>query len=605
MMSQRFNKFLALTLIISILNPYFCYASNDSIVLNNKPVGSSVKSGVLNSNVITTTGTGLGDNAAGPGLTQSSTVISDNSPVETTLPQNTMPQNNNNTQSTATAVSNTINATQNIQNNINSTGAYNTTGPITYTKIQANDIKNITQPKVTADSCILINANTNEIYFSKNETKQLHPTSLPQVLASYLLLRDHKQEELLSVASEDYANLEKDASILQLYNGDMISVKNAILALMLKSACDIANTVGRFMSGTVAQFITLMNDTAKQIGCTNTTIANITGLNNDQHKSTAEDIAKIFQYCIRNDALVELMKTQKHTFPAGKRRDVLTVYNPMQLISKTSTNYYEGVVCGKQGFNSKALYNIVSLLEYKNQKLIAVVLKANASHYYDTKRLYDFAKTVVDHKIQEGTLQTTPAANTGYTASAANTVGTVNNQAAAASAVAQNNQNLTNIINNMTQNVLQNNQGAANVANGAIAAANAITNNTSTSNNTATSNMQSSGWHQDSYGWYYVNSDGHKLVNSWVTTDNKRYCVDQNGYMVTGFRDFSNGERYYFDETSGELKTNTWVNTALGAFYLDVNGKVERADRGTTKEISTPVGKYIIDENGKALSKVQ
>lgn len=601
MMLQRFNKYIALTLIISILSPYICYASNDSIVLNNKPVGSSVKSGVLNSNVITTTGTGLGDNAAGPGLTQSSTIISDNSPVETTLPQNTMPQNNTNTTSTANTVSNTINASQNIQYNTNTTNTYNTNGPIAYTKIQANEIKNITQPKISADSCILVNANTNEIYFSKNETKQLHPTSLPQVLASYLLLRDHKQEELLSVASEDYASLEKDASILQLYSGDMISVKNAILALMLKSACDIANTIGRFMSGTVAQFITLMNDTAKSIGCTNTTIANITGLNNDQHKSTAEDMAKIFQYCIRNDALVELMKTQKHTFPAGKRRDVLTVYNPMQLISKTSTNYYEGVVCGKQGFNSKALYNIVSLLEYKNQKLIAVVLKANASHYYDTKRLYDFAKTVVDHKIQEGTLQTMPAANT------ANTLNT--NQAAAASAIAQNNQNLTNIINNMSQNTIQNNQSAAsgttNAATGAVTAANAITNAASTSNNTSTSNMQSGGWHQDSYGWYYVNSDGHKLINSWVTTDNKRYCVDQNGYMVTGFRDFSNGERYYFDETSGELKTNTWVNTALGAFYLDVNGKVERADRGTTKEISTPVGKYIIDENGKALSKVQ
>ena len=598
MIFKKFNKYIAITLTISILNPLVCYATNDSIILNNKPVGSSIKSGVLNSGVIATTGTGLGDDAAGPGLSQTATVVTDNLPQEITLPQNTMQGANNNNPTIIANASATINAAQNTQYNINN-NISNSNGPITYTKIQASEIKNITQPKISADSCILVNANTNEIYFSKNEDKELHPTSLPQVLASYLLLRDHKQEELLSVASEDYAGLEKDASILQLYNGDMISVKNSVLALMLKSACDIANTVGRFMSGTTAQFITVMNDTAKQFGCTNTTFANITGLNNDQHKSTAQDIAKIFQICTKNDTLVELMKTPKYTFPAGKRRDALTVYNPMQLISKTSTNYYEGVVCGKQGFNSKALYNIVSLLEYKNQKLIAVVLKANASHYYDTKKLYDFAKTVVDHKIQDGTLQTTPAANTG---NAVNNMANNLTTAAAINESLQNNQNLSALINNMQQNIIQNNQNNQNSA----TAQSSITNNaTNTTNNAAISNRQSGGWHQDSYGWYYVNSEGHKLTNSWVTTDNKRYCVDQNGYMVTGFRDFSNGERYYFDETSGELKTNTWVNTTLGAFYLDVNGKVERADRGTTKEISTPVGKYIIDENGKALSKVQ
>ena len=246
----------------------------------------------------------------------------------------------------------------------------------------------------------------------------------------------------------------------------------------------------------------------------------------------------------------------------------------MQLISKSSTNYYEGVVCGKQGFNSKALYNIASVLEYKDQKLIAVVLKANASHYYDTKKLYDFAKTVVDHKIQEGTLNQLP------TSANANTT-------LASSLQSQNNTAAISMINNL-------NQLSAQTSNSNLAESVA----------TNTQNEQE-GWHQDSFGWYYIDASGKKMINAWVTTNNKKYCVDQNGYMVVGFRDFSNGERYYFDETSGELKANTWVNTALGAFYLNEAGVVQRANPGTTKEISTPVGKYIIDENGKALSKVQ
>ena len=575
-MTKTFKSILSLSICISILSINVCYATDNDILLNNKPVGSALKPNVLNSNVISTID-GSDGQGFGPGLMGTNTVITDRLPEENMVPSisiaGTQTQQSNNQALNNNALSQVSNAlvSNSVQNQVNvSTNNI----PINYTKIQSNDIKNITLPKVSCDSCILVNATTNEIYFSKNEDKQLHPASIPQVLACYLLLKDHKQTELISVNSEDYASLEKDASILQLYNGDMISVKNAVLALMLKSACDVANSIARFVSGTQGQFITLMNETLKQIGCTNTNVANITGLNNDQHRSTATDMAKMFQYCMQNSELVELMKTLKYVFPAAKRRDALTVYNPMQLISKTSTNYYEGVVCGKQGFNSKALYNIASVLEYKDQKLIAVVLKANASHYYDTKKLYDFAKTVVDHKIQEGTLNQLP------TSASVNNNQTSNIQS-------QNNAAAISMINNL-------NQASTQISNSNIAQA----------TTTNTQNEQE-GWHQDSFGWYYIDAQGKKMVNAWVTTNNKKYCVDQNGYMVVGFRDFSNGERYYFDETTGELKANTWVKTALGAFYLNEAGVVQRANPGTTKEISTPVGKYIIDENGKALSKVQ
>ncbi len=583
-MTKKFKIVLSISLCISVLSTSICFASNNDIIVNSKPVGSTLKPNVLNSNVISTIDA-INNQNSGPGLIGSNdTVISDRLPEENLVPSvgsAADPAAIGAAQAAqASAIYHALNQ-MNAQNNAalsaSATTSSNNNIPITYTKIQSNEIKNITLPKVSCDSCILVNANTCEIYFAKNEDKQLHPASLPQVLACYLLLRDHKQDELISITSDDYASLEKDASILQLYSGDMISVKNAVLALMLKSACDIANSVSRFISGNLGQFITLMNDTLKQIGCTNTNVANITGLNNDQHRSTAMDMAKMFQYCIRNTELVELMKTQKHVFPAGKRRDSLTVYNPMQLISKTSTNYYEGVVCGKQGFNSKALYNIASVLEYKDQKLIAVVLKANASHYYDTKKLYDFAKTVVDQKIQDGTLNQLPTSsntNSNNTTSSA----TINSQL-------QNNASIAAMINN---------QNSA-----------SVTNSTSAAITSSAAGAESEGWHQDSFGWYYINSQGVKMTNAWVTTNNKRYCVDQNGYMVTGFRDFSNGERYYFDETNGELKANTWVNTSLGAYYLDEAGRVQRANPGTTKEISTPVGKYVIDENGKALSKVQ
>lgn len=110
-------------------------------------------------------------------------------------------------------------------------------------------------------------------------------------------------------------------------------------------------------------------------------------------------------------------------------------------------------------------------------------------------------------------------------------------------------------------------------------------------------------WKQDSKGWYYIKNDGTKAVSEWITVNNVKYCVDSDGYMITGWKEFTNGNLYYFDQSTGALKINTWVNTPSGAYYLQSDGSLARAEKGKTKTIETSAGKYVIDENGKAISK--
>ena len=74
--------------------------------------------------------------------------------------------------------------------------------------------------------------------------------------------------------------------------------------------------------------------------------------------------------------------------------------------------------------------------------------------------------------------------------------------------------------------------------------------------------------------------------------------------MITGWRQMANGEMYYFDPTTGELRFNTWVNVSTGAYYLQADGALAKANPGSTKNITTTVGTYTIDENGKAIAKV-
>ena len=74
--------------------------------------------------------------------------------------------------------------------------------------------------------------------------------------------------------------------------------------------------------------------------------------------------------------------------------------------------------------------------------------------------------------------------------------------------------------------------------------------------------------------------------------------------MITGLRQFSNGNSYYFDPTSGELRYNTWINLSTGAYYLQADGSIAKASAGTVTNITTPVGVYTINDTGRAIAKI-
>ncbi len=99
-------------------------------------------------------------------------------------------------------------------------------------------------------------------------------------------------------------------------------------------------------------------------------------------------------------------------------------------------------------------------------------------------------------------------------------------------------------------------------------------------------------------------SNGQKALNQWIQNNGKIYYIDANGYMITGLRQFSNGNSYYFDPTTGELRYNTWINLSTGAYYLQADGSIAKAAAGTLTNITTPVGVYTINDTGRAVAKV-
>ena len=426
------------------------------------------------------------------------------------------------------------------------------------------------KPSVTAPGALVVNATTRQIYFSRGGLNPFHPAALTTLVTASLLLSYKRLDDVLAVSATAVTGLESGASTAGLRAGDVITVRDALGAMFVRSCCDVANVVAENVAGSIPSFVALMNQTVKNWGCVATNFTNPTGLNNDAQITNTYDAAIIMDKVSSDPTLKLMLQQSAYTLPATAHRAAKALTTTNQLLINGNKNYYAGIT-SKMGYTSKAKYTVASEIDYNGQRLIAVVLQANGSQFTDSTKLLNYAKVA---SLEAG------AAGARYN-TVLNVAGNVSTQAMAATNMA----------------------ATAAVYNAPTSAATSAAG--SGTNSLLVSTGDTAGtWQRDAKGWFFLKANGQSAANEWIKQGGKVYCVDSTGYMITGWRQMSNGAMYYFDPNSGELRHNTWVNVSTGAYYLQADGTLAKADKGTTKNIVTSVGTYTIDENGKALAKV-
>lgn len=436
-----------------------------------------------------------------------------------------------------------------------------------------NDNIQAVKPAVKAAAALVVNAGTREIYFSKNGFGQYAPASLANMVTAYILLSYKGLDSPLTVSASAVTGLESGAITAGLKAGDVITARDAIAAMFIGGCCDVANVVAENISGSVAAFANLMNQTVKDWGCVGTNFVNPSGLNSTAQYTNVYDMAVITDKVSTDPNLKIMMGQYTYTLPATAHRGAKKITTKNKTLTPGNSSYYAGIATSRMGYTSKAQHTMASTIDYNGTKLIAVLLYAQGTQFDDTTRLLNYAKVAMIEAMQKGSVNQ-------YN---------VNTVAAAV--------NVTNV------------SQAQNQAQIAAQTTAAITNQTTgmLSNGTAIgSNIQNTNgsWVQDSRGWTFVKPTGAKAMNEWIKYNNKLFCVDKDGYMITGWREMSNGKMYYFDPTNGELRYNTWINVSTGGYYLQADGSLAKADAGQTKNIVTAVGTYTINDTGKAIAKV-
>ena len=244
------------------------------------------------------------------------------------------------------------------------------------------------EPRLAAESAILVEASTGRIIFEKNADVPHEPASMTKMLTCVLALEqlDPSEEIVMGQA----AVLTED-NTLNWATGDSVSARDMVTAVMLVSENGGAVALAQTISGGETQFAGLMNDKAKALGCTRTHFANPNGLPDPNHYSTAADMARIAVYCMKNPTFREIVDTRRTSihwiYPKDKWAEL---NNTNELLGK-----YKGANGIKTGWTRAAGGCLTASSKRGELELIAVIMRSTD---HDTR--FDDASALLNYGFE-------------------------------------------------------------------------------------------------------------------------------------------------------------------------------------------------------------
>ena len=270
--------------------------------------------------------------------------------------------------------------------------------PLNQTSSVAED-GSIQMPTIDIDATasILVNGETGEIIHADNEHKKTYPASCTKIMTALLALEHLQVDDIVTMEDSDFKDVKNGASNAGLKVGEKITVENLLYCLMLPSGNEAANALARATGGSISDFVNMMNDRAKELGCTNTHFVNPNGLHDENHYSSAYDMYLIAAKAMENSTFATVVNTAQKKLPATNLNEERLLYNTNHLIlSRYSSVYYDNCYGIKTGHTTPAGYCLVSYAKQNGYTYYSVVFGAKAGEEYagsftETKRMFEWA----------------------------------------------------------------------------------------------------------------------------------------------------------------------------------------------------------------------
>ncbi len=245
-----------------------------------------------------------------------------------------------------------------------------------------------------AQAAVLMDADTGQVLYGKNENRAMQPASLTKIMTCLLAMERGDTDDLVTMTAEGL-RLMKGSSTAGLVEGETLTLEQMLYALMLPSANDAANAIAIHLAGSTEAFAQLMNEKAEQLGLKNTNFENAHGLPQRGHTTTAYDLAQITRAALQYPAFLQYAGSESYQIAQSEHNQAHQFTHTNRILRTDSTFYSEEAIAGKTGWTMMAGNCLMTVEERDGVTLIAVVLKsdsdavANAA-YLDTQALFEY-----------------------------------------------------------------------------------------------------------------------------------------------------------------------------------------------------------------------
>lgn len=268
-----------------------------------------------------------------------------------------------------------------------------------------------------SESAILIEASTGKILFEKEKDKKMAPASMTKIMTMLLAVEAIENGKL---NLEDEVLISKRAQSMggtQIYveAGSNVKVHDLLKGIGIASANDAAVAIAEKIGGTVENFVNMMNERARDLGCKNTTFKNPHGLDEDGHLTTAYDMALMARELVKHELAIKISSTFDEYINVSGENHWLV--NTNKLIK-----FYKGIDGLKTGYTDKAGYCLTATMNKNNMRLISVVMKSNTkdNRSSDTIGMMEYgysmygSETILNKKDYSGVINIKGSENRNY-----------------------------------------------------------------------------------------------------------------------------------------------------------------------------------------------
>ncbi len=267
--------------------------------------------------------------------------------------------------------------------------------------IDSNQVENWPQgPQIYAESAVVIEASTGTILYNKDMDQVNYPASITKIMTALLTVENCAMDEVVTYSYYATHSIEVGSSSIGTTEGEELTVEESLYALLLMSANECGNGLAEHIAGSVEAFADMMNAKAEELGCTNTHFVNPHGLPDDNHYTTAHDMALILKAALQNEHFVRIAGTAKYNMRATNKDDEITyMTNHHYMIApyRGVTRYLDDtVIAGKTGYTDLAMGTLVTAAERNGMTLLVVTMHTRPTGVYGTP-LFDDTALLLDY----------------------------------------------------------------------------------------------------------------------------------------------------------------------------------------------------------------